>query len=444
MRSTPLFARPAAPRRRRGRGPQSIVPLRGDQAGCPLSDADPVLLSRSRRARARSSGAAGRQGAVVACLGAVSTGRPTETRKFSLIVSPEKPMPLRIRGRSLPSCALFFLGLAALHPAVAQVTYIVDSVLDQIDDDTSDGVCHTAADTCTLRAAVMQANLASGAGATIQLPAATYTLVRPASGANGPDNGDLNFTTPASGDPRITLLGAGESATIIDANQIDRVLTVETGRSATLSRVTLRNGYRSGPNSESGGGIYNQGLLILDHATVADNVIDGRGGGIYNDGALDLNDSTVRGNLATTFGGGVFSELALRLLRTTVDENTANDSGRRNHRIRRLPECRRQHHQPEHQPLLRRWNCRVRPPDRLQLDHLAQQRRLRRGRRFTPPSATSTARRSLSTAPPWTRTRAGGAAASTSTAPGPSTSRTRWWWGTPFSTRSSTTTATAP
>ena len=241
-------------------------------------------------------------------------------------------MTLRIRGRSLPSCALFFLGLAALHPAAAQVTYIVDSVLDQIDDDTSDGVCHTAADTCTLRAAVMQANLASGAGATIQLSAATYTLTRPASGANGPDSGDLNFTTPASGDPRITLLGAGESATIIDANQIDRVLKVETGRSATVSRVTLRNGYRSGGSSnQDGGGIYNQGFLILDHATVADNETDGsfgRAAGIYNEsGTLDLNDSTVRGNLTTGDGGGILSYTTLRLLRTTVDDNTANGAG---------------------------------------------------------------------------------------------------------------------
>ena len=62
----------------------------------------------------------------------------------------------------------------------AEVLFYVDSTLDQVDDDTADGVCHTAAGTCTLRAAVMQANRTSGAGAIIVLAAGTYDLTRPA------------------------------------------------------------------------------------------------------------------------------------------------------------------------------------------------------------------------------------------------------------------------
>jgi CSLREA domain-containing protein len=109
--------------------------------------------------------------------------------------------------------------LCVFTPAVLAVpTFTVNSTADGIDDDTSDGVCHTVANTCTLRAAIMQANRAGGLGATIVLPAGTYVLERPPSGSDGEDSGDLNLTTPASGDPLITISGAGASTTIIDAN----------------------------------------------------------------------------------------------------------------------------------------------------------------------------------------------------------------------------------
>lgn len=239
-------------------------------------------------------------------------------------------MRFAIRGlRRVTVCAI--LGLATASAASAVVTFIVDSNLDQIDDDTADGICHTAANTCTLRAAVMQANLSSGAGATIQLAATTYTLIRPASGPDGADNGDLNFTTPASGNPVITIVGAGQTATVIDANQIDRVLSVAANRTATLSRLTLRNGFLGGAGIPGGAGIYNSGLLTLDHCTVADNELAstvGNGGGIYHaSGVLHLDDSTLHGNVSSGSGGGIFSTAPLFLDRSTVDGNTAHDGG---------------------------------------------------------------------------------------------------------------------
>jgi hypothetical protein len=227
--------------------------------------------------------------------------------------------------------ACYWLGVCFSSSASGQIVFQVDSLLDEVDVNSSDGICRTAANTCTLRAAVMQANAASGAGATILLSSATYPLIIPASGANGPENGDLNLVTPGGGDPLISIVGTGEATTIIDANQIDRVLKVDTGRSATLTHLTLRNGFRSGPGIEYGGGIYNQGFLTLEHTTVADNETDGATGGaagIYNEsGTLDLNDSTVRGNLTTAIGGGIFSKATLRVLRTTVDGNTADGAG---------------------------------------------------------------------------------------------------------------------
>lgn len=112
-------------------------------------------------------------------------------------------------------------------PARAQPVFLVDSVLDQIDDDINDGVCHTGANTCTLRAAIMQANRATGVGATIVLPAGSYVLTRPQTASDDDTSGDLNLATPISGAPLITIAGAGASMTIIDANQIDGVFRVE-------------------------------------------------------------------------------------------------------------------------------------------------------------------------------------------------------------------------
>ena len=72
--------------------------------------------------------------------------------------------------------ALLMLAMLPVRQVFAGPSFTVDSVLDEIDDDTSDGVCHSAANHCTLRAAIMQANKITGPGVTISLPAGTYTL----------------------------------------------------------------------------------------------------------------------------------------------------------------------------------------------------------------------------------------------------------------------------
>ncbi len=146
-------------------------------------------------------------------------------------------------------------------PRALAVTFTVNSTLDQPDDLTMLGTCHTAENTCTLRAAVMQANRTSGAGATIMVPSGIYTLNIPAAVLDGEENGDLNLTTPTPvmGNPVITIIGAGASSTIIDAKQLDRVFTIQTGRTASISDVTIRNGYTL---RDVGGGIYNNGGIL--------------------------------------------------------------------------------------------------------------------------------------------------------------------------------------
>jgi CSLREA domain-containing protein len=186
--------------------------------------------------------------------------------------------------------------------------YIVNTTADLIDDNTSDAACHTSANTCSLRAAIMQANHLIQAGTqTIYVPAGVYTLTRAKSGGNGEDNGNLNFTTPLAANQIISVVGAGAATTIIDANKIDSVLRIEIGRVANISDVTVRNGSHA-ELSANGGGITNLGTLTISNSIIENNRTAANGGGIMSDNlaALVINGCIIRTNIAT-FGGGVYT-----------------------------------------------------------------------------------------------------------------------------------------
>jgi len=236
--------------------------------------------------------------------------------------------------------------------AAVPVSFTVNSTLDEVDDLTMPGMCHTASGTCTLRAAVMQANRSRDADATIVLPAGTYTLTIPQRG--GPTDetgGDLNLVTPNAGNPAITIRGAGASATIIDANRIDRAIRVHVERTASISGVTIRNGYLAEPFSR-GGGIYAEGPLTLTDAAVTDNQADSgagiasfgklvitntliarnrarvEGGGVWTaPNSTALTNTTVRQNSSGSFGAGIYNAGLLRVVSSTISENNAGKSG---------------------------------------------------------------------------------------------------------------------
>lgn len=226
--------------------------------------------------------------------------------------------------------ALFASALVSVGEAGA-IIFNVDSILDQVDDDTSDGLCHTASNLCTLRAAVMQANVITGENVRIELPSGIYTLVLPPFGANGPESGDLNLTAPPAGGAIIEIRGASAASSIVDAAHIDRVLRIEAGRTALISRLTVRNGRVDSSSPEYGGGIYTSGVLTLYLSTVENNAMDAfsaGGGGIYNNGGvLHLSGCTVRGNTTNSSGGGIFNTGTLLLVQSTVSGNSAMGVG---------------------------------------------------------------------------------------------------------------------
>ncbi len=243
--------------------------------------------------------------------------------------------------------------LAAPH-ALA-VVFTVNSTLDEPNDLTVPGVCHTASNTCTLRAAVMQANRTNGI-ATIMLPPGIYKLtIPPAWRGNSEVTGDLDLKA-ASDIAVISIMGAGADKTIIDAGKIDRVFYVHANSRVIIDGVTIRNGltniYTSGgPDNHAanvltvadrGGGIINDvGLL-----TVSNSVISGCssefGGGINNLGTLTVTDSTISQNATSTdgaaeisgaikglngTGGGIFNAGQILVTNSTISSNSANFGG---------------------------------------------------------------------------------------------------------------------
>ncbi len=232
--------------------------------------------------------------------------------------------------------ALVLLPVRVVSAVPTAVTFTVNSTLDQPDDLTIPGTCHTAANTCTLRAAVMQTNRTSGVGATIILPSGIYTLTIPISGVDGEDNGDLNLTAPFSGNPVITITGAGAATTIIDGNQLDRVFFIHRPRTATISGVTIRNGYVAG-TSNWGGGIYTQGILTITDSIITNNIAaptgtsGSGGGGIYAVGSpcsLEVINSTISQNSSGFAGGGILSECVhVVITNSTISGNSSTEGG---------------------------------------------------------------------------------------------------------------------
>jgi len=105
---------------------------------------------------------------------------------------------------------------------------------------------------------------------------------------------DRSLSIRGLGDVRLT----GKSAYPVE-NQV-RALSINPGCLLDLRNVTILNGYKN-----YGGGIYNQGTLVLKDCSVISNeanLIAGYGGGIYNTGTATLERCNISWNRATGSG----------------------------------------------------------------------------------------------------------------------------------------------
>lgn len=227
-----------------------------------------------------------------------------------------------VAGLWIVSMVIPALAIAQNPPTV--IIYRVTTTADLIDDNLADGVCHTSANSCSLRAAVVQANHLTTSNLVVQIsvPAGTFVLTRNTNG-NIEENFDLNLTTPLGANQKIVIEGAWADQTIIDGNQTDRLIYVQNGRIAELGKLTLRHG-----QADDGGAIYNTGLLTVRDCVIEDNhtVNAGDGGGIYNAAELVVQNTTIRSNVARD-GGGVYAAASTTIRNSTLSANASVDGG---------------------------------------------------------------------------------------------------------------------
>ncbi len=171
--------------------------------------------------------------------------------------------------------------------------------------------------------------------------------------ADANDGDTINFDAAVSGtitltsgellvNDSITISGPDADLLAVNGNAASRVFHISSGKTVTISGLTITNGSASGgtyPNN-SGGGIFNDhAALTVNNCALSGNSTSNKGGGILNWGALSgnatltINDSTLSGNSATYGGGGIFNDsvnlgsATLTINNSTLSGNSANQYG---------------------------------------------------------------------------------------------------------------------
>lgn len=212
-------------------------------------------------------------------------------------------------------------GLALIvAPTARAATITVNTTADENNNDGD----------CSLREAVIAANTdtakdacPAGSGAdTISLPAGNYLLTIAGRNENAALTGDLDLTAD------LTITGAGQATTIIDAGTLDRVFHIGVGSTIEISGVTIGGGRVT---ANFGGGVFvnNGSTLTLTDSQVIGNSAASGGGGIYvSDSSLTLTNSRVSSNSTTSDGGGIYIDVSTVILTNSrVDLNKATSGG---------------------------------------------------------------------------------------------------------------------
>jgi len=231
---------------------------------------------------------------------------------------------LRAASRRAATIVVLLALLLGLQPPspVHAATYDVD----RFDDAYSVWACTAAPNDCTLRGAIRKSTTTPEAD-TILLPAGTYYLA-PEMYPGQPDNewGDMHINP--NGD--LTIQGAGNSATIIDAvgaatGEGAIYYTQTGGGTLTLSFLKITAG--------AAGAITSLGSLSLDGVVLDGNSRTGGGGAIYqwaSGATLSLAGVSIRNNTATLQGGGIYQHGGvLNITESEISDNhvTTNGSG---------------------------------------------------------------------------------------------------------------------
>ncbi|PYS82428.1 MAG: hypothetical protein DMF70_08020, partial [Acidobacteria bacterium] len=191
-------------------------------------------------------------------------------------------------------------------------TFTVNDNGDASDVNQGDGLCATSGGACTLRAAIEEANALTACG-TIDI--------------NFSITGAITLTGQLVVSHDVNVNGPGVNQLTISGNNASRVFNISSGKTVTISNLTVSGGKVTGANK--GGGVLNSGTLTLTNVTVNGNNSDSLGGGIFSSGNLTVTNSVVSGNTGKNGGGGIEQNgLGVALLTSsTVSGNNAPNGG---------------------------------------------------------------------------------------------------------------------
>ncbi|HEY0657074.1 MAG TPA: choice-of-anchor Q domain-containing protein, partial [Pyrinomonadaceae bacterium] len=201
-------------------------------------------------------------------------------------------------------------------------SFVVTSSGDSNDLSAFDNLCLDAGGTCTLRAAIQQANALAGSDTitfSLSTPATVNLLF-----------GELYI----SQDVTITGPGARNLTVRRDPSiAIGRIFNIQgpDGSIVHISGMTIANGYRSGASvTDFGGGIYinRANTVNLSTVTLRDNAAE-VGGGVFNYGTLNIFNSTIHDNFANSEGGAIENQSigTVNIANTTISNNRATNFG---------------------------------------------------------------------------------------------------------------------
>ena len=233
-------------------------------------------------------------------------------------------------------------------------TYFVNTTVDSLDDLSTSGRCSGSEVPCSLRDAIGLANQAYAGGYNgvdvISIPAGTYTL----SGNNGSTydvNGSLN--THFDVDAPISFVGSGLGTTIINANGVDKVFTVNSGVvnpyspiDVYFSNLTIENGTNNNDPTCAAcdyfGGLidfesYGPGQLGFSNVSLsAGTALNSPGGALFAtnsntsspSGLIEFDSTSIVGNSSPEQGGGLWvgEFLPVVLSGDTITGNTTGPS----------------------------------------------------------------------------------------------------------------------
>jgi CSLREA domain-containing protein len=237
---------------------------------------------------------------------------------------------MKIKFISFTLICIWILALTWSKPVAASSTSLTASTytVTRFDDP---ALASCSASDCSLREAVIAANLHPGS--TVVIQAGTYTLAQAGANEDGAATGDLDIYGA------MTISGAGAAKTTINGGGLDRVFQVLPTGNATISGVTITNGFVAAGTDYGGGGLSNSGTLVLSNCVVTGNHTENFGGGIDNSGNLKLIGTTVSHNTVSggdfSNGGGIYNGPvaanpgadSLTLLNSIIEDNSALDNG---------------------------------------------------------------------------------------------------------------------